>query len=75
MVDHEMLMAKLKVSSMTESASKWFYSYFSNRRQIFTDEGQDSSCLNVSYGVPWGSILGSLLFIIFVNDVPCSVVT
>ena len=51
----------------------FFRSYFENRMQCCNVNGQLSSVKHIKYGVPQGSILGPLLFILYMNDLPCCV--
>ena len=69
-VDHELLLSKLRSIGCAEGSVKWFESYLSNRRQITNFKDKKSSSLFITMGVPQGSILGPLLFSVYVNSLP-----
>ena len=72
-VNHAILLAKMKALGMTTDAVNWFQSYLSDRQQIVDVNGILSNAKDVTCGVPQGSILGPLLFLIHVNDMPGTV--
>ena len=55
------------------NVANWLKSYLSNRKQVVSIEGALSEELDVSHGVPQGSILGPLLYIIYTSDLPDSI--
>ena len=73
LVDHELLIKKLEAYGFEADAYLWISSYLSERTQQVYIDGAMSDPLDVTVGVPQGSILGPLLYIIFTNDLPESV--
>ena len=69
-VDHGILLDKLKLYGFDEKSVKWMKNYLSGRTQAVCIDGSLSPFLSVDVGVPRGSILGPLCYVMFTNDLP-----
>ena len=72
-INHDILLKKLSIIGFSDHTVKWFQSYLSNRKFTVNLENSFSEVSNISCGVPQGSIVGPLLFLIYVNDMPMAV--
>jgi len=72
-VNHSILLKKLAHYGIRGEIGKWFASYLSNRKQYVSILGFDSSHQLINHGVPQGSVLGPLLFLIYINDLHRSI--
>ena len=71
-VSHDVLLSKLEHYGIRGTPLKLLESYLSNRHQFVTVNGHKSETKEISIGVPQGSVLGPLLFLIYINDLPLS---
>ncbi len=68
-IDHKILLKKLEHYGFRGIVNKWFSSYLLNRKQFTSVNGNCSTLSSISTGIPQGSVLGPLLFTIYVNDI------
>ena len=66
-VDHQILIKKFKYYESNGTALKWFKGYLSNRKQLISSQDVSENSLVIFCGGPRGSILGQLLFLMYVN--------
>ena len=72
-INHNVLLGKLEHMGLSRRALRWFTSYLTDRRQSVWINGETSETHQIALGVPQGSILGPLLFNIYINSLPKAV--
>jgi hypothetical protein len=69
-VSHDILLKKLEKLGITGISKKWFESYLADRKQRVDIQGNLSECRDLKISVLQGTILGPILFLVFINDLP-----
>ena len=72
LVNRTILLDKLSIYGCSQQSMQWFSSYLSERKQFVLFKGEQSELSEITTGVPQGSILGPLFFIVLMNDMPMS---
>ena len=71
-MNHDIRRREMEHHGIRAELLEWFKSYLENRKEGVNINGNSSEFSDITYGVPQGSVLGPLLFLIYVNDIYAS---